>query len=96
VADLPLRLGVTNRLDYCHRAFPSRVGGPLDGGARQLNPSTLLADGSANFQALLEDGERVFGRVGSHASADGSDRRPSRRKLSPVHSLTWRPNKPDG
>jgi PAS domain S-box-containing protein len=43
---------------------------PLDGGVRQLNPSTLLADGSANFQVLLEDGERVFCRVGSHA--DGS------------------------
>jgi len=25
-----------------------------------------------------------------------SDRSPSRRRLSPVHSLTWRPNKPDG
>jgi hypothetical protein len=37
-----------------------------------LNPSTLLAEGSANFQALLEDGERVFCRVGSHANADGS------------------------
>jgi PAS domain S-box-containing protein len=39
---------------------------------RQLNPSTLLANGSANFQVLLEDGERVFCRVGSHANADGS------------------------
>ncbi len=37
-----------------------------------MNPSTLLADGSANFQVLLEDGERVFCRVGSHANADGS------------------------
>jgi PAS domain S-box-containing protein len=37
-----------------------------------LNPSTLLADGSANFQVLWEDGERVFCRVGSHANADGS------------------------
>ncbi|WMT78177.1 AAA family ATPase [Bradyrhizobium sp. Ash2021] len=38
-----------------------------------MNPSTLLgADGNANFQALLEDGERVFCRVGSHANADGS------------------------
>jgi serine/threonine protein kinase len=39
---------------------------------RQLNPSTLLADGSADFQALLEDGERVFCRGGSHANANGS------------------------
>jgi hypothetical protein len=40
---------------------------------RQLNPSTLLrADGNANLQVLLEDGERVFCRVGSHANADGS------------------------
>jgi hypothetical protein len=52
--------------------FSARVGEPLDGGARQLNPSTLLADGSANFQTLLEDGERVFCRVGGHAKADGS------------------------
>jgi hypothetical protein len=52
--------------------FSARVGEPLDGGAPQLNPSTLLADGSANFQALLEDGERVFCRVGSRANADGS------------------------
>ena len=38
-----------------------------------MNPSTLLgADGSANFQVLLEDGERIFCRVGSHANADGS------------------------
>jgi PAS domain S-box-containing protein len=37
---------------------------------RALNPSTLLADG--NFQTLLEDGERVFCRIGSHANADGS------------------------
>ncbi len=37
-----------------------------------MNPSTLLADGSANFQVLLEDGERVICRVGSHANADGS------------------------
>jgi len=37
-----------------------------------LKPSTLLTDGSANFQVLLEDGERVFCRVGSHANADGS------------------------
>ncbi|MEA3142630.1 MAG: hypothetical protein QOK23_4799, partial [Gammaproteobacteria bacterium] len=37
-----------------------------------MNPSTLLADGSANFDTLLEDGERVFCRVGSHANADGS------------------------
>jgi PAS domain S-box-containing protein len=37
-----------------------------------LNPSTLLADGSANFQVLLEDGERVFCRIGGHADADGS------------------------
>src|SRR5882724_4161867 len=52
--------------------FAARVGEPLDGGVRQLNPSTLLADGSANFQVLLEDGERVFCRVGSHANAAGS------------------------
>jgi hypothetical protein len=32
-----------------------------------LNPSTLLADRSANFQVLSEDGERVFCRIGSHA-----------------------------
>jgi serine/threonine protein kinase len=37
-----------------------------------LNPSILLADGSANFQVLLEDGERVFCRIGSHANAGGS------------------------
>ncbi|HEX9248549.1 MAG TPA: protein kinase, partial [Gemmatimonadaceae bacterium] len=37
-----------------------------------MNPSTLLANGSANFQVLLEDGERVFCRVGSHANADSS------------------------
>jgi serine/threonine protein kinase len=38
-----------------------------------VNPSTLFgADGSANFQVLLEDGERIFCRVGSHANADGS------------------------
>jgi hypothetical protein len=37
-----------------------------------LNPSTLLAGGRANFQALLEDGERVFCKVGSRANADGS------------------------
>jgi PAS domain S-box-containing protein len=39
---------------------------------RQLNSSTLLADGNANFQVLWEDGERVFCRVGSHANADRS------------------------
>jgi hypothetical protein len=32
-----------------------------------LNRSTLFADGSANFQALWEDGERVFCRAGRHA-----------------------------
>ncbi len=37
-----------------------------------MNPSTLLADGNANFQVLWEDGERVFCKVGSHANADGS------------------------
>ncbi|SIO27717.1 PAS domain S-box-containing protein [Bradyrhizobium erythrophlei] len=38
-----------------------------------MNPSTLFgAEGNANFQALLEDDERVFCRVGSHANADGS------------------------
>ena len=37
-----------------------------------MNPSTLLADGNANFQVLWEDGERVFCRVGSHANADRS------------------------
>ncbi|MCU1329341.1 MAG: hypothetical protein JWN34_4711 [Bryobacterales bacterium] len=63
---------MTNRLAYCRRAFPSRVGEPLDGGARQLYPSSLLADGSASFQTLLEDGERVFRRVGRHANAGGS------------------------
>ena len=63
---------MTNRVDYRHRPFSTRVGEPLDGGVRQLNPSTLLADGSANFQVLLEDGERIFFRVGSHANADGS------------------------
>jgi hypothetical protein len=52
--------------------FSARVGEPLDGGARQLNPSTLLADENANFQAL-EDRERVFCWVGSsYANADGS------------------------
>jgi PAS domain S-box-containing protein len=49
----------------------ARVGDPLDGGARQLSSSTLLGYGDANFQALLEDGERVFCRIGSHVSADG-------------------------
>jgi serine/threonine protein kinase len=40
---------------------------------RQVHPLNLLdANGSANFQVLLEDGERVFCRVGSHANADGS------------------------
>jgi len=52
--------------------FLASVGEPLDGGVRQLNPSTLLADGNANFQVLWEDGERVFCRVGSHANADCS------------------------
>jgi len=38
-----------------------------------VHPLNLLdANGSANFQVLLEDGERVFCRVGSHANADGS------------------------
>jgi hypothetical protein len=37
-----------------------------------LNPSILLADGSANFQTLLEEGDHVFCRVGGHAKADGS------------------------
>ena len=37
-----------------------------------MNRSILLAEGRANFQVLLEDGERVFCRVGSHANADGS------------------------
>ena len=37
-----------------------------------MNLSILLADGSANFQALLEGGEGVFCRVGGHAYADGS------------------------
>ena len=37
-----------------------------------MNPSNLLADGSANFRVLLEDGERVFCRVGSRANAGGS------------------------
>ncbi|MEH2482414.1 PAS domain S-box-containing protein [Nitrobacteraceae bacterium AZCC 2146] len=36
-----------------------------------MHPFNLLTDGSAN-QVLLEDGERVFYRVGSHANADGS------------------------
>jgi PAS domain S-box-containing protein len=35
-----------------------------------LNPSTLLADGSVNFQVLWEDGERVFYRGVSRANAD--------------------------
>ncbi|MEA2712111.1 MAG: hypothetical protein QOK27_72, partial [Gemmatimonadales bacterium] len=53
--------------------FSARVGEPLDSGVRQLNPSTLLgANGNANFQVLLEDGERVFCRAGGHANADGS------------------------
>src|SRR5882724_4123406 len=52
--------------------FSARVGEPLNVGVRQLNPSTLLADGNANFQVLWEDGERVFCRIDSHADADGS------------------------
>jgi len=47
--------------------------GPFSARVGELNPSTLLgADGSANFQALLEDGERIFCRVGNHANADSS------------------------
>ncbi|MEA2882819.1 MAG: hypothetical protein QOH32_2075, partial [Bradyrhizobium sp.] len=37
-----------------------------------MNPSSLHADRCANFQILLEDGERVFCRVGSHVNADRS------------------------
>ncbi|MEA3116777.1 MAG: hypothetical protein QOI13_47 [Paraburkholderia sp.] len=37
-----------------------------------MNQSTLLANGSAKFQVLLEDGERVFCRVGSRVNADRS------------------------
>ncbi len=37
-----------------------------------MNPSSLLADGSANSQVLWEDGERIFSRVRSLANADGS------------------------
>lgn len=50
--------------------FSARVSEPLDGGVWQLNPSTLLADGSANFQVLWEDGERAFYRGVSRAHAD--------------------------
>jgi hypothetical protein len=35
-----------------------------------LNPSTLLANGSANFQVLWEDGERVLYKGVSRANAD--------------------------
>src|SRR5882757_5702997 len=63
------KLGVEARCDQPG----GRFGEPLDGGVRQVHPLNLLdANGSANFQALLEDGERVFCRVGSHANADGS------------------------
>src|SRR5712672_1544173 len=45
---------------------------PLDGGVRQLNPSTLFdTSGSSSFQILWEDGERVFYRGVSRANADG-------------------------
>jgi hypothetical protein len=62
---------MTNRLEILSWGpFSARVGEPLDGGARQLNLSTLLADGSANFQTLLEEGERVFCRVGRHTGGE--------------------------
>src|SRR6267154_2660455 len=61
------KLGVEARCDQPG----GRFGEPLDGGVRQVHPLNLLdANGSANFQVLLEDGERVFCRVGSHANAD--------------------------
>src|SRR6266403_1610708 len=45
---------------------------PLNGGVRQLNPSTLFdTRGSSSFQILWEDGERVFYRGVSRADADG-------------------------
>src|SRR5712671_671202 len=45
---------------------------PLDGGVRQLNPSTVFdTRGSSSFQILWEDGERVFYRGVSRADADG-------------------------
>src|SRR5258706_6432006 len=45
---------------------------PLDGGVRQLNPSTLFdPSGSSSFQMLWEDGERVFYRGVSRATAEG-------------------------
>src|SRR5258708_8652873 len=45
---------------------------PLDGGVRQLNPSTLFdTSGSSSFQILWEDGERLFYRCVSRAKADG-------------------------
>src|SRR5713101_6395643 len=44
---------------------------PLDGGVRQLNPSTLFdTRGSSCFQILWEDGERVFCSGVSRANAD--------------------------
>jgi hypothetical protein len=51
-----------------------------------LNLSTLFADGSANFQALLEDGERVFGRFRGPAYADGFvlARRPAAKPPAPA------------
>ncbi len=42
------------------------------GGVRILNLSSPGADSNSGLQVLLEDGERVFCRVGSHANADGS------------------------
>ena len=43
---------------------------PLDGGVRQLNPSTLFdTRGSSSFQILWEDCERVFYRGVSRANA---------------------------
>src|SRR5712671_754845 len=45
---------------------------PLDGGVRQLNPSTVFdTRGSSSFQMLWEDGERVFYRGVSRADPDG-------------------------
>src|SRR5258705_2531793 len=45
---------------------------PLDGGVRQLNPSTLFdTRGSSSFQMLWEDGERVFYGGVSRDDVDG-------------------------
>src|SRR6266404_3314284 len=45
---------------------------PLNGGVRQLNPSTLFdTRGSSSFQMLWEDDERVFYRGVSRADPDG-------------------------